>query len=390
MFQPAVKEPFTLKLAIAGIAGVGKTYTSFQLATLLASGQPFAVIDTENRKSRKYADTFRFDVADLETTFSLGAYAKEIKAAEAAGYKVLVIDGLSQLWEGKDGIKDLVEMIARRDKIPTFSAWQQGNALLFAFLKLILDSPLHIICTLRSKTEYASSVNDNNKTQYRRVGLAPIQKDNLEFEFDLFTEMNHEHHLIFQKSLCTKLSGKVLPMAEEGAAKKLVAILKSWMQGEPVRPVPKSEPTVSETEAEAGAESRSTSVATEPQPSDPVLSAQIASIQRLCERLGKNVEELPQTSAEAKELIKQLSEEFKQSRTPTNAPAPKAQAEAEAVPTVEDTKTPGRKELADTDAIPKGMMVQITNLATEKRKQVTKPTTYGEAKRLLAALQAAS
>lgn len=231
-FQRAIKEAFSLKMAIAGIAGVGKTYTSFQLATLLSGGEHFAVIDTENRKARKYADIFKFDVSDLETNFSLESYIKEIRAAEAAGYKALVIDGLSQQWEGKGGIKDMVAAIAKRDRVAPFSAWGPGNALILDFIRIILDSPLHIIATLRSKTEYvSSSKEDGNKTQYRRVGLAPIYKDNLEFEFDLFAEMDHEHHMIFQKSLCTRLSGKVLPMAEEGAAKSLVAILTQWMDG---------------------------------------------------------------------------------------------------------------------------------------------------------------
>ena len=230
-FTAAVKEAFSLKLAIAGIAGVGKSYTSFQIARELANGERFAVIDTENRKSRKYADEFQFDASDLEI-FSIEAYTKEVKVAEAAGYKVLVIDGLSQMWEGKGGIKEMVDMIAKRDRTSSFNAWSSGNAMLAEFIKMILESPMHIICTMRSKTDYSSETNDKGKLQYRRIGLAPIQKDNLEFEFDLFAEMDHEHNMIFQKSLCRKLSGKVLPMDQEGEIKKLAVLLKKWMEGE--------------------------------------------------------------------------------------------------------------------------------------------------------------
>lgn len=308
-FQTAVKEDFTLKLAIAGIAGVGKSYTSFQLATLLSEGEPFAVIDTEGRKSRKYADEFKFDVSDLETSFSLGAYTKEIRAAETAGYKVLVIDGLSQMWNGKDGIKDMVAAIAKRDKIASFNAWGPGDALLADFLnKVILASPLHIICTMRSKTEYLSST-DNGKTQYKRIGLAPIQKDNLEFEFDLFAEMDHEHHLIFQKSLCTKLSGKVIPMAQDGEASRLVSVLKKWM-GSPVRLVP-SQPTSPAVAAQV--EHR----AEEKDLSAPVTEQQWASIRKLCQHLNKAEPEQSSitTFLVAKEMIAQLSQEYRDSKS---------------------------------------------------------------------------
>lgn len=303
-FTPAVKEAFTLKLAIAGIAGAGKSFTSFQIARELAGGERFAVIDTENRKSRKYADEFQFDASDLEI-FSISTYTKEIKAAEAAGYKVLVIDGLSQLWEGKGGIKETVEMIAKRDRITTFSAWQFGNALLADFIKMILESPMHIICTMRSKTDYSNEPKEG-KVQYRRVGMAPIQKDNLEFEFDLFTEMDHEHNMIFQKSLCRKLSGKVLPMAQDGETRKLVALLRKWMEGEPARRAPAANATSQTDQAEPASEADTNGAITD---------QQCSSIKKLCEHIGKAE---PQTDAmtylAAKELIAQLSQEFRQIR----------------------------------------------------------------------------
>ena len=232
-FTPAVKEQFTLKLAIAGLPGAGKSYTSCLIAQALSNGERFAFLDCEKRKSRKYADLFAFDAQDLTTSFSLSNYTKAIKEAENAGYKVLIIDGLSQLWEGKGGVKELVDNIAKRDRISTFNAWQFGNSLLQDFVNVILASPMHIICTLRCKIDYAQEPGSNGKTQHKRVGLAPIQKDNLEYEFDLFAEINHLHELIFYKSLCTKLSGKVLAMSQEGEIKRLVAILSKWMEGAP-------------------------------------------------------------------------------------------------------------------------------------------------------------
>lgn len=233
MFQKAEKEAVTLKLLLAGIAGVGKSYTGLYLSQLLAGPhERFAVIDAENRKARMYADHFNFDVSDLET-FSLAAYTKEIKAAEAAGYRVCFVDGLSQLWEERGGIKELVEVIAKRDRIPVLSAWLPTNHLLYDFITMIMRSEMHIICTVKARTGMESFENAQGKTQYRRANLEPIQKDSLQFLFDFYAMLDTEHDMIFHKSMCTKLDRKVVQASKDGELEKLVTLLQKWMEGVP-------------------------------------------------------------------------------------------------------------------------------------------------------------
>jgi hypothetical protein len=306
-FIAAVKEAFTLKLAVAGIAGAGKTFTSLELANMLSNGERFAVIDTENRKARIYADHFQFDVLDLDV-FTLGSYTKAFKEAEAAGYRVLVIDGLSQLWEGKNGLKDLAEQIARRDRITTFSAWQQVNNLLADFIKMLLDSRMHIICTLRSKIDYSTDTNKDGKLQCRRSGLAPIFKENFEYEFPVYIEMDHEHRATFYKSMCPELDKKVLSMADESEAKRLVSVLRRWAQGAPRQPLPAVQASAQPTQ-----EPLLTSM---PGPDEPVTESQVVSLSRLYQRLERAEPETPPANyGAAKELIAQLSQEYRQSRT---------------------------------------------------------------------------
>lgn len=307
-FIAAVKETFSLKLAIAGIAGAGKTFTGFQIASLLASGERFAVIDAENRKARIYADVFGFDVLDLDT-FTLGAYTKSFREAEAAGYHVLVIDGLSQLWEGKNGLKDMAEQIARRDRITTFSAWQQVNNSLADFIRMLLDSKMHIICTLRSKIDYATDTNKDGKLQYRRSGLAPIFKENFEYEFPLYIEMDHEHRGTFYKSMCRDLDKKVLPLADTGETERLVKVLKKWMLGAPPQLL-----SVASAPAQAtqGSESSSDRMSEDA----PMTEQQRASLVKLYQHLGKSEQPAQSmTYLAAKELITQLSQEYRQSRS---------------------------------------------------------------------------
>jgi hypothetical protein len=305
-FRQAKKEEFSLKLAIAGIAGSGKTFTSFKLASLLAGSERFAVIDVENRKARIYADIFKFDVLDLDI-YTLAAYTKAVREAEEAGYKALVIDGLTPLWEGKNGIKDMVEMIARRDRITTFAAWQQGNNLLADFAKMLIDSNMHIICTLRSKIEYSNDTNKDGKLQYRRSGLAPIFKENFEYEFPVYIEMDHEHRGTFYKSMCSELDKKVLQLADAGEVKRLISILKKWMAGEPGTTPPAPPPARTEKEQEAAPQTTE---------DEPATETQTASIQKLYERLGRVQPEgstkLSYTAA--KELIARLSQEYQEQR----------------------------------------------------------------------------
>lgn len=127
-FKRAVKHNAKLRMAIAGIAGSGKTRTSLILGTALAEGKPLALIDTEHGSASKYADDFQFDVLEL-SHFHPDNYVDAIHEAEQAGYAVLIIDSLSHAWNGTGGALELVDSIAkrvaaRRDKEPnSFNAW---------------------------------------------------------------------------------------------------------------------------------------------------------------------------------------------------------------------------------------------------------------------------
>ena len=104
MFKRATKTQIRLRLALSGASGSGKTMSSLAIASHL--GQRIAVIDTERGSASRYADLFEFDVLELES-FHPTKYISAIKAAESAGYDVLIIDSLSHAWIGKDGELDL-------------------------------------------------------------------------------------------------------------------------------------------------------------------------------------------------------------------------------------------------------------------------------------------
>ena len=101
-FRPAKRESVGLILGVAGPSGAGKTFSALRLATGIAGGKPFAFIDTENRRGLHYAEQFTFHHASFEPPFTPERYGQAIKAADDAGYPVIVVDSASHEWAGDE------------------------------------------------------------------------------------------------------------------------------------------------------------------------------------------------------------------------------------------------------------------------------------------------
>lgn len=228
-FVKAVKYQAKGRIALAGPAGAGKTMTALKIATALADGGEIAVIDTERGSASKYADLFSFDVLELDN-YHPDKFVQGIHEAEAAGYSVLIIDSLSHAWNGPGGLLEIVEGVAKRSKSgSTFNAWSEATPIQNRMIDAITRARMHILVTMRSKAEYVIEQNERGKSAPRKVGTAPIQREGLEYEFDLFADMDHDNTLIVQKSRCPELAGKII--AKPGA--DVADILKRWLDGAP-------------------------------------------------------------------------------------------------------------------------------------------------------------
>jgi hypothetical protein len=245
-FRKAVKFGAKLRLAVCGPSGSGKTYTLLKLATEL--GGPIAVVDTERGSARKYADLFEFDVLELDS-YDPRKLVEMIDAASQGGYQVLCIDSLSHFWMGKDGELDLVDRIARRAQSSnSFAAWKQVTPLHNDLVDRIIGAPMHVLVSLRAKTEWVLERDEKTgKTAPRKVGLAPVMRDGIEYEFDVCGEMDQENTLIITKSRCPKLTGGVFGKP----GKEVAEILKEWLNGPPapVREKPASPPLANPAES---------------------------------------------------------------------------------------------------------------------------------------------
>jgi DNA polymerase III delta prime subunit len=227
-FIKAVKHESKLRLAIAGPSGSGKTYTSLAIASEL--GGPVAVVDTEHGSASKYADLFEFDVMELSAPFHPDRYVQAIIEAADDGYRVIVLDSLTHAWNGTGGMLDIVDEIAKRNRTPnTFAAWKDATPIQNRLTEGIVSAPIHVIATIRSKQDYSQDKDANGKTVIKKVGMAPIQRDGFEYEFDVFFDMDIDNNAIVTKTRCPALTGRVIKRPGADVAE----ILNEWLHGAP-------------------------------------------------------------------------------------------------------------------------------------------------------------
>lgn len=244
MFKKAVKKNLYARIALLGPTGSGKTYTALRWAYALADTGKVACLDTEHGSLSKYAGLkvdgkeWRPDVIELES-FSPEMYMNGIKIAEKMGYEVLVIDSLSHAWAGKDGTLEYVDRVAQKDGGGSFQAWRKGTNLQNEMVETILASKIHIIATMRVKMDYVVEKDERGKSTVRKVGLQPVQRDGVEYEFDLVCDLNSDNVLSVSKTRCPDLNEKTYrkPGTEP------MEILRKWLLGDTDAPARGSEPS---------------------------------------------------------------------------------------------------------------------------------------------------
>lgn len=237
-FQRAVKTQSRARVAIAGPSGCGKTYSALRIAVGLAGPDgTIALLDSEAGSASKYADLFTFDAMSLASAHPQ-RYIDAIKAAEEAGYSVLVIDSLSHAWKGTEGILQQVD--AAKSRGNEFSAWNEPSKLHQRLVDAIVQSRLHIIATMRSHMEYVLVTTTNSSGREvqapKPLGMAPIQRDEMPYEFDVFGMMDLGHNLTVTKSRVhvagqPSLQDQVIPFPDE----TLGETLRTWLsEGAPI------------------------------------------------------------------------------------------------------------------------------------------------------------
>jgi hypothetical protein len=194
-FTKATRKKARLRLALTGPSGSGKTYSALLLAKGL--GGRIAVIDSEHDSASLYAglpEMPEFETLNLAPPFTPERFTQAVSAAEQAGFSTVILDSITHEWNGSGGCLELVDEIARaKFKGNSWSAWSEINPRHRDFLDALLRSPMHIIATMRSKTETAQT-EENGRKKVVKLGMKSEQRDGFEYEMTVVLDIVHDGH----------------------------------------------------------------------------------------------------------------------------------------------------------------------------------------------------
>lgn len=198
----AARENFLVRAGFCGPAGSGKTYTTLLVATILSEMLdlgPVWLIDSENRSSLKHARSrstgkgFHFKMVPLPSgDYSPQNYMDALKHCEEQGARIIIIDSLSHAWNGSNGVLEQVDRKTEqsRSKSSFTEGWRVMTPVQNKLIQRILGSSAHILLTLRAKVEWVVGDNDKGRKAPTRVGMAPVQREGVDYEPDLMFDLS--------------------------------------------------------------------------------------------------------------------------------------------------------------------------------------------------------
>jgi hypothetical protein len=195
--RKASRKKAKLRLGISAPSGAGKTMGSLMLAYgITGDWEKIGFIDTEEGSGELYVDQVKHDVkighflyCRISDDFAPVHYINAIQALEKAGAEVIIIDSTTHAWAGAGGLLEKQGNIAAKTG-NSYTAWRDPSKEHNALVSAMLQSPAHIIATMRSKTEYAMQDGDSGKKKVVKLGLAPVQRAGMEYEFTVFFDID--------------------------------------------------------------------------------------------------------------------------------------------------------------------------------------------------------
>lgn len=217
IIEEAKREQVKLKIAITAPSGGGKTYSSLLLAAGLAGGDmgKVCVLDTENA-AHAYAGRSTFGAykrIQFNKPHSPERYLQALDQMAGSGIEVAILDSITPEWSW---CKAYHEKLGGR-----FQDWGKVTPLHDGFVKGIIDAPIHVICTMRRKSDYAIS-REGDRTVVTKVGLKQEQRDGMEYEFYVVWALNQAHLATAEKDRTGLFMGRPAFTLGEETGKELL------------------------------------------------------------------------------------------------------------------------------------------------------------------------
>lgn len=220
--KKAQRSQTKIKMGLGGVSGGGKTYSALLIADGLVGLKDTVVIDTENGSANLYSHLGDYSVLPFAPPYHPQRFVKAIQLAVEEGFKCIIIDSMSAAWEGTGGILDLHNKYGGK-----FSDWAKVTPLHREFLDAILQSPVHVICTMRKKQDYAMAVKDG-KNVVEKLGLKEVQKEGVEYDLSLNLDIDINHMATSSKDR----TGLFVDKPPFKITKKVGETIKQWCLGE--------------------------------------------------------------------------------------------------------------------------------------------------------------
>jgi len=225
MFTKATRNDTTIKIALTGASGSGKSFSSLKLARgLVGPTGRIAYIDTENQSAKLYSDLTEFFHCDLTPPFESRKFIEAVTEAEKAGFDCVVIDSLSALWNWTLDYKSGLD----RKGGNSFTNWNDAGKIFNDALQAILQSKIHVIACMRSKQEYVMETNAKGKEVPKKVGTAPVMRDGIDYEFTLCLDIGMDHQCIPSKDRTGLFVDKTFRIDERTGQQ-----IAGWLSGNP-------------------------------------------------------------------------------------------------------------------------------------------------------------
>ena len=136
---------------------------------------------------------------------------------------MIVIDSFSHAWSGAGGILEIKDDVAKRQGQNGYTAWGEAGKQQNNLVGSIFAAPCHTIITMRSKMDYTLIDDERGKKKPVKVGLAPVQRDDVEYEFDTVLDLMRDH------SATTVKDTTILPDNMERITPEIGKMLSEWL-----------------------------------------------------------------------------------------------------------------------------------------------------------------
>jgi len=147
---------------------------------------------------------------------------------------VVIIDSLSHAWAGEGGILDIHDNATRAMRSGNgYMAWKDVTPQHEKIINAILGTPLHVISTIRTKTAYEVVEDERGKKAPKKIGLAPIQRQGMEYEFTCVLDLAVDSHIATASKDRTGMYDNKHFLITEQTGKDLLAWLDSGSEPEP-------------------------------------------------------------------------------------------------------------------------------------------------------------